>query len=1279
VLILDDTSRSSSRRPFHLMSNRPPPEASHQHNEETTGELNQLEWIDDDVIVTATLRRHRRMIQELLQKHRVSIQGRHYCTDIIPYPQYKNNNYSHYFSGWPINLTHTANTISLAPYALSAATTSDRQGSESWRRESSIRLLNRFEDEDFSLFNHLDGLNKESSGTREERGECPIVLEEYFDAWEGSDEKNTSDEFFDFILDKSADSLLDEKLDCASRESIIVEEKAEETAAIEGLSASANSIARVEIETTMADQAIETGVLPDGNKDYQTISSLFLDRKLSPVISMSKLHNYESFRGHSNIESATEENECNVQCFTTTTSNEGYCQYPSPDEAQKEIDHILDNFFDIMDSPELEVDDVGMEKVSGVEKEQNKDVVGIISCEEEQHIVQEGLHSPPVSSKDLVSSPVSQVVENRLACVVEDLFSMTSSLDDCDAVDLGTEAVSITKIIEPTGLYLSAIDTSLQHFPAKGDKSEQNKDFSSLGDNDSLPTTSEFKPTPQCAMDQLVVNDILDNLFVEMTSMDILEEQVPQPTIRAQVSELDNSGSRAISLRQENQHVKSHLSPSDSLFQLPPPKEYELEQKKDDSSAEDDNSSVAASKFASTTPTAKDHQQAVDDTLTNIFGTINSMDASKVKTPDTPLRGQYDQTSPRPSFDMFTRSFPPPANDFGVLFDVRHDVGFSIQSVEDATQDLGAHSSSGPSSNSNFNGESPQRLPVDELSTLSPIFPTQAMPSSPGGIGGDKSVFTASIQSLLASIEDKQQEDRTADQIESSFHRESTPRIIGSLQATPENCIAVEPDRAIAPFSIQFTPLQESRSRITSPDLILSLNVFDMTLDCTEVCPNADKSCSSKARRPHDPVAVTLSRNSSGPADVQMHTLSTSGSTLKAAVLVGPPFDGDLAPRCVQNGSSDYLDTGDNKGTTAHDTASSGEGLGTPPVDYSTTPKGESSTTDMAEKDLDQNTYTIPSDPYQDIPSTPDPAPDDASIPSVQDHSVSSMSESSLAHSDDSFSSDSSGLVPTQLDSTEGRDQPATPPRYNGAHSKNLALQSTPLRNRSSTKKNDPPTVKTSTPIRFDPNIPFSRTSERLDRRQQRSAPSTPHMVETSRSPFLGESSGTSVGIFSSPDRSSIRSLRGFHAVSSPHRAPVSSRLLPRTPREIEIARASQGATKESQCYPEAASHVSPCSSHHLRVCTKKFMYNLHPIMGPCDRCFSLASLEEQEKYMARGTHLRIARTRGGCDRTCAIFPAPEDAPPVRLCRQCFFATHQHDGSRIQVYKGNHVKLKLAL
>jgi len=73
-----------------------------------------------------------------------------------------------------------------------------------------------------------------------------------------------------------------------------------------------------------------------------------------------------------------------------------------------------------------------------------------------------------------------------------------------------------------------------------------------------------------------------------------------------------------------------------------------------------------------------------------------------------------------------------------------------------------------------------------------------------------------------------------------------------------------------------------------------------------------------------------------------------------------------------------------------------------------------------------------------------------------------------------------------------------------------------------------------------------------------------------------------------------------------------------------------------------------------------------------------MAGFEELEQYKSRGRHLSISTTKGGCDSSCTIFPPIDNNDiPVRLCRKCFFATHQDEnGCKLKVYRGNHIKVQ---
>lgn len=78
--------------------------------------------------------------------------------------------------------------------------------------------------------------------------------------------------------------------------------------------------------------------------------------------------------------------------------------------------------------------------------------------------------------------------------------------------------------------------------------------------------------------------------------------------------------------------------------------------------------------------------------------------------------------------------------------------------------------------------------------------------------------------------------------------------------------------------------------------------------------------------------------------------------------------------------------------------------------------------------------------------------------------------------------------------------------------------------------------------------------------------------------------------------------------------------------------------------------------------CVGRYIPNLHIQRDGCERCLYWASAEEKEKFLEQGHHLRIMMVRGGCERSCAIFPRLADEFPVRLCKKCYFDTHRKNG-----------------
>ena len=75
-------------------------------------------------------------------------------------------------------------------------------------------------------------------------------------------------------------------------------------------------------------------------------------------------------------------------------------------------------------------------------------------------------------------------------------------------------------------------------------------------------------------------------------------------------------------------------------------------------------------------------------------------------------------------------------------------------------------------------------------------------------------------------------------------------------------------------------------------------------------------------------------------------------------------------------------------------------------------------------------------------------------------------------------------------------------------------------------------------------------------------------------------------------------------------------------------------------------------------ACSGKLVLELHSNIDGCDNCLAHLTADEKAQYQKDGHHYRVHRIRGGCPRSCAIFPRGDDEPPVRLCRQCFYGTH---------------------
>jgi hypothetical protein len=293
----------------------------------------------------------------------------------------------------------------------------------------------------------------------------------------------------------------------------------------------------------------------------------------------------------------------------------------------------------------------------------------------------------------------------------------------------------------------------------------------------------------------------------------------------------------------------------------------------------------------------------------------------------------------------------------------------------------------------------------------------------------------------------------------------------------------------------------------------------------------------------------------------------------------------------------------------------------------------------------------------------------------------------------------------------------STPGRATGSTSSSRAkVESSPHRIESATRRSRP--NRSPSPLSF--NAPVLRTSERAKQRKHRDSPSTPHRVLSSRPQFspsshshgAGPSAPHTMARSTTSSRSALRTpspsrIPTTGQKSSSSQPPESGRMtkIPtfRTPPISKLsssgepkslpsqkagngsvsANAGSGTKQYVSRKPDLSKNLGSVERPALRKrqgngesrsCTNAFVFNKHEAMGPCYRCWSFASAEDQQRFLARGSHLCIVRTRGGCDDNCDVFPLEEGEPAVRLCRKCFCATHASN-DRLQVYRGNHVKM----
>jgi hypothetical protein len=108
----------------------------------------------------------------------------------------------------------------------------------------------------------------------------------------------------------------------------------------------------------------------------------------------------------------------------------------------------------------------------------------------------------------------------------------------------------------------------------------------------------------------------------------------------------------------------------------------------------------------------------------------------------------------------------------------------------------------------------------------------------------------------------------------------------------------------------------------------------------------------------------------------------------------------------------------------------------------------------------------------------------------------------------------------------------------------------------------------------------------------------------------------------------------------------------------------SRNIRSQRNSFPgSATSSVStPKSSRKsASLCASKWDPYVHAEKKGCERCLTLCSSEEREKFLEFGRHQRVTKTSGGCTKDCSLYAGERfyDSDAIVLCRICFHAVHR--------------------
>ena len=209
--------------------------------------------------------------------------------------------------------------------------------------------------------------------------------------------------------------------------------------------------------------------------------------------------------------------------------------------------------------------------------------------------------------------------------------------------------------------------------------------------------------------------------------------------------------------------------------------------------------------------------------------------------------------------------------------------------------------------------------------------------------------------------------------------------------------------------------------------------------------------------------------------------------------------------------------------------------------------------------------------------------------------------------------------------------------------------------------------------------IPTRNPSHMIVKARSKDCPVTPNKVDE----FSKAASRRAPNVFTHPrnhhlisslnvDRAPVALLRESETPSrvpprtSAHSSNVVSPHVIRTPiprttsptRSVSSTASARSSHRGSYRSPRFSGHQETLANPKVNGCTGKLVLDLHGNIDGCDNCLAFTTPAERLQFQQDGHHYRVNRVRGGCSRSCTVFPRNDNEPPVRLCRQCFYGTH---------------------